>query len=60
MDIFIKQHNYRNGYLFVIDGNVYVYKYDKIKFDKPFLSFKPKHIFIAKTKVCDMGIFWGC
>ena len=33
---------------------MYVYIYEKYKFDKPFLSFKPKHIFIGKSKVCDM------
>ena len=59
MDFFIMQHNYRNRYLVVIDGDVYVYKYKKYKFDKPFLSFKPKHIFIGKSKVCDMTEFSG-
>ena len=29
MDIYIMQHNYRNKYLVAIDGDVYVYKYDK-------------------------------
>ena len=38
---------------------VYVYKYDKYKFEPPFLSFKPKHIFIGKSKVCDMTEFSG-
>ena len=47
MDIYIMQHNYRNKYLVVVDTNVYVYKYDKYKFDQPFLSFKPKHFFIG-------------
>ena len=42
MDIFIKQHNYQSLYLVVINGDVYVYKYEKYKFDKPFLSFKTK------------------
>ena len=59
MDFFIMQHNYRNRYLVVIDGDVYVYKYKKYKFDKPFLPFKPKHIFIGKSKVCDMTEFSG-
>ena len=38
---------------------MYVYKYDKYKFDKPFLSFKPKHVFIGKAKVCQMTEFCG-
>ena len=54
MDIFIMQHNYRNRYLVVIDGDVYVYKYEIYKFEKPFVSFKPKHIFLGKSKVCEM------
>ena len=53
------QYNYRNKILVVIDGNVYVYKYEKCKFEQPFLSFKPKHIFIGKSKVCSMTIFSG-
>ena len=59
MDIYIMQHKYRNQYLVVIDGDVYVYKYDKYKFDPPFLSFEPKHIFIGKSKVYDMTEFSG-
>ena len=59
MDFFIMQHNYRNRYSVVIDGDVYVYKYEIYKFDRPFLSFKPKHIFIGKSKVCDMTEFSG-
>ena len=52
MDIFMIQHNYQSKYLVIIDVDVYVYKYEKCKFDQPFLSFKPKHIFIGKPKVC--------
>ena len=37
MDIYIMQYNYRTRYLVVIDGDVYVYKYGKYKFDPPFL-----------------------
>ena len=59
MDIFIMQHNYRKKILVLTDGDVYVYKYKNCKFDKPFLSFKPKHIFIGKTKVCEMTEFSG-
>ena len=29
MDIYIMQYTYRNRYLVVIDGAVYVYKYEK-------------------------------
>ena len=57
MDIFIMQYHYRSKYLVVIDGNVHVYKYEKCKFDHPFFSFKPKHIFIGKSKVCPMTQF---
>ena len=59
MDIFMIQDNYRSKYLVVIDGDVYVYKYEKCKFDQPFLSFKPKRIFIGKSKVCPMTEFSG-
>ena len=52
MDISIVQYNYQNKYLVVIDGGVYVCKYENCKFDKPFLSFKPKNVFIGKSKVC--------
>ena len=53
------QHNYQSKYLVIIDGDVYVYKYENCKFDQPFLSFKPKHIFIGKSKVCAMTQFSG-
>ena len=59
MDIFIQQYIYRNRYLVIIDGDVYVYKNEKCKFDKPFLFLKPKHIFIGKSKVCEMTKFSG-
>ena len=59
MDIFIMQYNYRNRYLVTIDGDVYVYKYDKCNFDQPFLSLKPKHIFNGKSKICAMTEFSG-
>ena len=48
------QYINRFEYLFVLDGDVYVYKYEKCKFDQPFLSFQPKQIFIGKSKVCEM------
>ena len=57
MDIFMIQYNYRSKYLVVIDGDVYVYKYEKCKFDQPFLSFQPKHVFIGKSKFCPMTEF---
>ena len=57
MDIFMIQCNYQSKYLVIIDGNVYVYEYEKCKFDQPFFSFKPKHIFIGKSKVCPMTQF---
>ena len=55
MDIYIMQYIYRKKYLvIIIDTNVYVCKNEKCKFDQPFLSFKPKHISIGKSKVCEM------
>ena len=50
MDIFMIQYNYQSIYLVVIDGDVYVYKYEKCNFDQPFLSFKPKHISLVNRK----------
>ena len=38
---------------------MYVYKNEKCNFDQPFLSFQPKHIFIGKSKVCEMTEFSG-
>ena len=54
MDIFMIQKNCQSEYLVILDGRVYVYKKEKCKFDQPFLSFKPKHIFGGKSKVCPM------
>ena len=51
------QYNYRSKYSVVIDRDVYVYKNEKCKFDPPFLPFKPKNIFIGKSKVCPMTQF---
>ena len=59
MDIFMLQQNDRYKYLVAVDGDVYVYIYGKYKFDKPFVSFKPKHIFVGKSKICDMTEFSG-
>ena len=59
MIIFMFPYIYRSKFLFVIDGDVYVCKYEKCKFDQPFLSFQPKHIFIGKSKVCAMTEFSG-
>ena len=58
-DIFMMQYNYRSKYLVIINDDVYVYKYEKSKFDQPFLSFKPKQIFIGKSKVCEITQFAG-
>ena len=57
MDTFIMQYNCRYRFLVVIDGYVYVYKNEKCKFDQPFISFQPKHMFIGKSKVCAMTEF---
>ena len=59
MDLFMIQYNYQSKYLVIIDGNVNVYKYEKCKFDQPFLSFQPKHIFIGKSKICPKTEFSG-
>ena len=50
MNIFMIQHNYQSKYLVIIDSVVSVYKYEKCKFDQPFLSYQPKHVFIGKSK----------
>ena len=51
------QHNYQSKYLVIIDSVVKVYKYEKCKFDQPFLSYQPKHIFIGKSKNCLISEF---
>ena len=52
------QNNYRYRYLVVIlDGNVYVYKFEIYKFDPPFHSFHAKNVFNGKSKVCPMTEF---
>ena len=38
---------------------MYVYKYEKYKFNPPFVSFRAKNIFIGKSKVCPMTEFSG-
>ena len=45
MNIFMIQYNYQSKYLVIIDGNVYVYKYEKYKFDQPF-PFLNQNIFL--------------
>ena len=42
-----------------IDPDVYVNKYEKCKFDQPFLSFEAKNFFIGKSIVCEMTEFSG-
>ena len=37
---------------------MYVYKYEKCKFGKPFSSFQAENIFIGKSKVCPMTEFF--
>ena len=59
MDNFILQYSYRNRCIVIIDGDVYVYKHEEYKFDKPFLSLKPEHIFIVESTVCEMTDFSG-
>ena len=58
MNNFILQFNYWYRYLVVmIEANVYVYKYEKYKFDPSFLSFQAKNFFNGKSKVCAMTEF---
>ena len=54
MDKFMIQYNCRSRYLVVIYGDVYIYKYEKCKFDQPFLSFRAKYFFNCRSKVCEM------
>ena len=53
------QYNYRSSFLVVINGHVFVCKNEEYKFEKPFFSFEPKHIFIGKAKVCERTEFSG-
>ena len=53
------QYIYPNRYLVVIDGDVFVYKYEKYNFDKPFLSLRAKHVFIDISIVCEKRKFSG-
>ena len=43
----------------MMEANVYVYKYEKYKFDPPFLSVQAKNFFIVISKVCPMTEFSG-
>ena len=36
---------------------MFVFNYENYKFDKPLLSFKPKHFYIGRSKFCDMAEF---
>ena len=53
------QYIYRNRFSMVINGDVSVYRYEKYKFEQPFFSFQAKHIFIGKSRVCEMTEFSG-
>ena len=45
------QYNYKYIFLVVIrDANVHVYRYDKYKFDPPFLSFQAKRFLLVNQK----------
>ena len=48
------QYNHRSKYSVVKGGDVYVYKNEECKCDKPFIYFQAKNIFIGKSKVCTM------
>ena len=51
MDTFLIQYKYRSWLLIVIDGVVYVYKYENCKFDQPYLSFQTKFFLLNKKFV---------
>ena len=53
MNIYMIQHNYQSRYLVIINDVVNVYKYEKCKFDEPFLTFQPNHVFIGKSQEDD-------
>ena len=53
------QNNYRSRCFVVIDGDVYVHKYEKCKFDQTFISFQSKYFLIGKSNVCAMTEFFG-
>ena len=57
MKIFLMGHNYRIRYLVMINGHIFVYKYDNCKFDQPILSFQSKNIFIGKSRGYEMTEF---
>ena len=52
MDIYMMQYDFRSKYLVVINETIYVsvYKYEKYKFDQPFLFFKPKIFLLENLK----------
>ena len=54
-------YNYPSRYLVLINKHAYVsvYKYEKYKFDPPFLSFLAKKVFIGESKICEMREFCG-
>ena len=56
MEIYMMQYTYRSRYLVFINENAFVsvFKYEKYKFDQPFLSFQAKNIFISKSRVCQL------
>ena len=61
MDNYIMQYIYRSSYLVVINDYAYVsvYKYEKYKFDQPFLCFQAKKFLIGKSKICGTTDFSG-
>ena len=53
------QYIYQSKFLVIIDGGVYVFKYEKCNFNQAFLSFQTKQIFIGKSKNCRLTEFSG-
>ena len=52
MDVYMIQHNWRTKYLVMINENTHVsvYKYEKCKFDEPFLSFQAKLFLLVNQR----------
>ena len=50
MNLFVTAHYYKPRYLAVVEnGDVNIYKYETCMFDKAFLCFQTKNLFIGKS-----------
>ena len=59
MDIFIIQNSYQNKHLVVVNGDVYVYRYENVNLLNQFYLFKQKMLLLVKKKVCTITEFSG-